>query len=286
MTQRVKFTVTSHSADDSGAEDGEAGDATRADGATPELSVAESNEDEPSSNVVDLTDYSQIAEPSDKAVTVAVDAKVKTNETKISNSNPSEALVVKGTKEEEAATKASAVSPTNLDVPINPWEPFTKYKFPPINLLKKYDTKPVIDMEEIKANNNHIVEVIALVSISARSTPLLDFTVTLYEITPAEGVRISRIRGLEADIAMSLAALGIRIIAPIPGKGTIGIEVPNKNPQIVSMESVLNTKKFQNSKMALPMALGKTITNEVFMVDLAKVCPTCWLPVPLVKANL
>lgn len=95
MTQRVKFTVTSHSADDSGAEDGEAGDATRADGATPELSVAESNEDEPSSNVVDLTDYSQIAEPSDKAVTVAVDAKVKTNETKISNSNPSEALVVK-----------------------------------------------------------------------------------------------------------------------------------------------------------------------------------------------
>ena len=271
MTQRVKFTVTSHSADDSGAEDGEAGDATGADGATPELSVAESNEDEPSSNVVDLTDYSQIAEPSDKAVTVAVDAKVKTNETKISNSNPSEALVVKGTKEEEAATKASAVSPTNLDVPINPWEPFTKYKFPPINLLKKYDTKPVIDMEEIKANNNHIVEVLHSFGVDiSKINATVGPTVTLYEITPAEGVRISRIRGLEADIAMSLAALGIRIIAPIPGKGTIGIEVPNKNPQIVSMESVLNTKKFQNSKMALPMALGKTITNEVFMVDLAK----------------
>ena len=271
MTQRVKFTVTSHSADDSGADDGEAGDATGADGTTAELSVAESNEDEPSSNVVDLTDYSQIAEPSDKAVTVAVDAKVKTNETKISNSNPSEALVVKGTKEEEAATKASAVSPTNLDVPINPWEPFTKYKFPPINLLKKYDTKPVIDMEEIKANNNHIVEVLHSFGVDiSKINATVGPTVTLYEITPAEGVRISRIRGLEADIAMSLAALGIRIIAPIPGKGTIGIEVPNKNPQIVSMESVLNTKKFQNSKMALPMALGKTITNEVFMVDLAK----------------
>ena len=96
-------------------------------------------------------------------------------------------------------------------------------------------------------------------------------SVTLYEITPAEGVRISKIRGLEADIALSLSALGIRIIAPIPGKGTIGIEVPNKNPQIVSMESVLNSKKFQTTKMALPMALGKTITNEVFMVDLAKI---------------
>lgn len=95
-------------------------------------------------------------------------------------------------------------------------------------------------------------------------------TITLYEITPAEGVRISKIRNLEDDIALSLAALGIRIIAPIPGKGTIGIEVPNAKPAIVSMESILNSKKFQESTMELPIALGKTITNEVFMVDLAK----------------
>jgi len=96
-------------------------------------------------------------------------------------------------------------------------------------------------------------------------------TVTLYEITPAEGQRISKIKNLEADIALSLAALGIRIIAPIPGKGTIGIEVPNKNPQVVSMENILNSKKFQETKMALPLALGRTITNEIFMADLTKI---------------
>ncbi len=96
-------------------------------------------------------------------------------------------------------------------------------------------------------------------------------TITLYEIQPAEGVRISKIKNLEDDIALSLAALGIRIIAPIPGKGTIGIEVPNAKANIVSMESILNSKKFQETKMELPIALGKTITNEVFMVDLAKI---------------
>ena len=96
-------------------------------------------------------------------------------------------------------------------------------------------------------------------------------TITLYEIQPAEGVRISKIKNLEDDIALSLAALGIRIIAPIPGKGTIGIEVPNAKPNIVSMESILNSRKFQETKMELPIALGKTITNEVFMVHLPKI---------------
>ena len=104
-------------------------------------------------------------------------------------------------------------------------------------------------------------------SISATVGP----TITLYELTPAEGVRISKIRNLEDDIALSLSALGIRIIAPIPGKGTIGIEVPNTKPNIVSMESILNSRKFQETAMELPLALGKTITNEVFMVDLAKI---------------
>ncbi len=180
-------------------------------------------------------------------------------------------LKVETQKTEEPATSNISSGNINLNVPFNPWTPFEKYRFPSFDLLKKYDSKPVIDMEEIKANNARIVEVlnsfgVRISKINATVGP----TITLYEITPAEGVRISRIRGLEADIALSLSALGIRIIAPIPGKGTIGIEVPNQKPQIVSMESALNTKKFQSTKMALPMALGKTITNEVFMVDLAK----------------
>src|SRR5258707_15602805 len=107
---------------------------------------------------------------------------------------------------------------------------------------------------------------IAISKISATVGP----TVTLYEIVPAAGVRISKIKNLEDDIALSLAALGIRIIAPMPGKGTIGIEVPNQNPEMVSMRSVLATEKFQNTNMDLPIALGKTISNEVFVADLAK----------------
>ena len=161
-----------------------------------------------------------------------------------------------------------------LSTPINPLEPFTKYKKPTLDLLKKYDNvdKPTVDMEEIKANNARIVEVLNSFGVSIREIKAtVGPTITLYEITPAEGVRISKIRNLEDDIALSLSALGIRIIAPIPGKGTIGIEVPNKKPQIVSMESILNSKKFKETKMELPLALGKTITNEVFMVDLAKI---------------
>ncbi len=126
-------------------------------------------------------------------------------------------------------------------------------------------------MIEQNANKDRIIKVlrnfgIEISSIKASVGP----TITLYEITPAEGVRISKIRNLEDDIALSLAALGIRIIAPIPGKGTIGIEVPNANPRIVPMQSILSSKKFQETTFDLPVALGKTITNEVFMVDLAK----------------
>nr|MBP8936048.1 DNA translocase FtsK [Prevotella sp.] len=161
-----------------------------------------------------------------------------------------------------------------LSTPIDPLEPFTKYKRPTLELLKKYDNdgKPNVDMEEIKANNARIVEVLNSFGVSIKEIKAtVGPTITLYEITPAEGVRISKIRNLEDDIALSLSALGIRIIAPIPGKGTIGIEVPNNKPQIVSMESILNSKKFMETKMELPLALGKTITNEVFMVDLAKI---------------
>ena len=157
--------------------------------------------------------------------------------------------------------------------PYDPKRDLENYCYPTLNLLKKYedDGKPYIDMAEQMANKNRIVEVlrnfgIEISSIKATVGP----TITLYEITPAQGVRIAKIRNLEDDIALSLKALGIRIIAPIPGKGTIGIEVPNAKASIVSMESILNSKKFQETTMELPCAMGKTITNEVFMFDLTK----------------
>lgn len=164
------------------------------------------------------------------------------------------------------------VEATVLSRPYDPTKDLENYKLPTINLLKDYGTQKVnVDMAEQNANKDKIIRVLSsfgveISSIQATVGP----TITLYEITPAEGVRISRIKNLEDDIALSLAALGIRIIAPIPGKGTIGIEVPNKNAQIVPMRDVINSKKFQESKMELPIAFGKTITNEVFMTDLAK----------------
>ncbi len=146
------------------------------------------------------------------------------------------------------------------------------YKYPTLNLLKKYEnTSSGIDMEEQQENKDRILRVLKNFSVEIASIKAtIGPTVTLYEIVPAAGVKINKIRNLEDDIALSLSALGIRIIAPIPGKGTIGIEVPNKNPQIVSMESIINSRKFQETDYELPMALGKTITNEVFMADLAK----------------
>ncbi len=148
----------------------------------------------------------------------------------------------------------------------------SEYKFPTLDLLKDYGNENItIDKEELEVNKDKIVDTlsnykIGIASIKATIGP----TVTLYEIVPEAGVRISKIKNLEDDIALSLAALGIRIIAPIPGKGTIGIEVPNKKPTIVSMKSVLSTQKFQNAKMELPLALGKTISNETFVIDLVK----------------
>ncbi len=145
------------------------------------------------------------------------------------------------------------------------------YKFPTFNLLKQYSESISIDPIELEANKDKIVETlknykIGIDKIKATVGP----TITLYEIIPEAGIRISKIKNLEDDIALSLSALGIRIIAPIPGKGTIGIEVPNKKATIVSMHSAITSKKFQESQMELPLALGKTISNETFVVDLAK----------------
>ena len=147
----------------------------------------------------------------------------------------------------------------------------SNFKFPTFNLLKQYNESISVDPEELEQNKDRIVETlknykIGIAEIKATVGP----TITLYEIVPEAGIRISKIKNLEDDIALSLSALGIRIIAPIPGKGTIGIEVPNKKSTIVSMHSAISSKKFQESQMELPIALGKTISNETFVVDLAK----------------
>ena len=183
-------------------------------------------------------------------------------------------FVIEETEEEEAADgKNLAGNYGDISTPYDPKRDLENYRYPELDLLQQYesDGKPFIDMNEQNTNKNRIVDVlrnfgVEISSIKATVGP----TITLYEITPAPGVRISRIRNLEDDIALSLSALGIRIIAPIPGKGTIGIEVPNAKPATVSMRSILDSKKFQESTMELPCAVGKTITNEVFMFDLAK----------------
>lgn len=181
-------------------------------------------------------------------------------------------IIVEETKEELSETDNLANKLVEDFGLFDPTLELGNYQFPPLDLLKKYDSEGItINQEELEENKNKIVETlnnynIGIASIKATIGP----TVTLYEIVPNAGVRISKIKNLEDDIALSLAALGIRIIAPIPGKGTIGIEVPNKNATIVSMRSVIASKKFQNSEMQLPVALGKTISNETFVVDLVK----------------
>jgi len=147
----------------------------------------------------------------------------------------------------------------------------SNYKFPTLNLLQDYNESISVDQEELELHKNRIVETLNNYNIGIdRIKATVGPTVTLYEIVPEAGIRISKIKNLEDDIALSLSAMGIRIIAPIPGKGTIGIEVPNKKPTMVSMKSVISSTKFQNSEMELPVALGKTISNETFVIDLAK----------------
>lgn len=211
-----------------------------------------------------------VAFPDDAPPVVSAPAAANTDDGRAADP----AMTVTTANEEERAQGRTVATETDELLPIDPKEPWTRYKYPTLDLLKQYDSdgKPYIDMKEQTANKNRIVEVLNNFGVQIRTiTATVGPTITLYELTPAEGVRISKIRNLEDDIALSLSALGIRIIAPIPGKGTIGIEVPNAKPNIVSMESILNSRKFQETKMELPIALGKTITNEVFMADLAKI---------------
>ena len=262
ITDRVKFRITNVS-----------------EGNEPEPAYAPVYEDPTPSQTIDLTDKTDdIHLNPDDDIVDETDKNVEGQKVKKTDKADGTAeigdMTVTVAEEEEKASGKSVQGEVDLSTPINPKEPFLKYKYPTLDLLKKYDTdnRPYIDMKEQTANKNRIIEVlnsfgVKISSISATVGP----TITLYELTPAEGVRISKIRNLEDDIALSLSALGIRIIAPIPGKGTIGIEVPNAKASIVSMESILNSRKFQETTMELPLALGKTITNDVFMVDLAKI---------------
>jgi S-DNA-T family DNA segregation ATPase FtsK/SpoIIIE len=181
-------------------------------------------------------------------------------------------LSIEETIEEEVDKPKGEVNRGGLDTPYDPTLDLSGYKFPTLDLLKDYgDTKKVVDQGELENNKNMIVETLKNYGIGVgQIKATIGPTVTLYEIVPEAGVRISRIKNLEDDIALSLAALGIRIIAPIPGKGTIGIEVPNKKPEIVPMSTVSASAKFKNSEADLPVILGKTIANEIYVADLAK----------------
>lgn len=218
------------------------------------------NEGEENQNQVDL----DITTPTNDDIEVSFTTSIKTNiEDEILNDSNEPDFEIETIDDEMVGS---------LDQPYNPKLDLEHFKFPTLDLMKFFENnEPTVNMEEQNMNKNKIINTlrsfgIEITTIKATVGP----TVTLYEITPEQGVRISKIRGLEDDIALSLAALGIRIIAPIPGKGTIGIEVPNENPKIVSGQSIIGSKKFQTCTHDLPIALGKTITNEVFMVDLCK----------------
>ena len=256
LTDRIRFTVTNNE---------------------PEEKVAEQVKTEPIVEPVIEEPIKEEIREEEPAETVMLSPEITPTPTpkeKPKSVEKEDILTVEVASKTEEAKGSKLTIEEIMKTPINPKEPFTRYKYPTLSLLKKYDNdgKPQVDMDEIKANNARIVEVLNSFGVAIREIKAtVGPTITLYEITPAEGVRISKIRNLEDDIALSLSALGIRIIAPIPGKGTIGIEVPNKKANIVSMESILNSKKFQETTMDLPLAIGKTITNEVYMVDLAKI---------------
>ena len=243
----------------------------------------EGEDDDENENIVQVKDVDEKVElvfPVDETITEEkkdVEEKVEVEEEK------EEEEVKMGGEEKNDETKmdieanetevgTGKIQRGDINTPYDPKLDLEHYKYPTLNLLKKADDQgPQIDMFEQNANKNRIIEVLKQFGVEIKSIKAtIGPTITLYEIVPSEGTRISRIRNLEDDIALSLAAEGIRIIAPIPGKGTIGIEVPNKKKCIVSMESVINSRVYQESKMELPCAIGKTISNEVFMFDLAK----------------
>jgi len=228
-------------------------------------------------NVVDLMDLSPPVPVAPASATDLPpwDETENLPEPTLINSSSDLDLEVDEIPEPEISLPAAALAATPKASDLDPYDPrrdLSRYQFPTLQLLNDYgQTTTKVDQEELEANKERIVDTLRNYKIEiAKIKATVGPTVTLYEIVPEAGIRISKIKSLEDDIALSLSALGIRIIAPIPGKGTIGIEVPNRHPQMVSMRSVLASEKFQKSDMDLPLALGKTISNEVFVVDLAK----------------
>ena len=216
----------------------------------------------------------------------SIDLNTETTSTETSTPSEKEKIVIKSNDEEDVAMEVETAEEEEVEEDslskkivkdfgeFDPTLELSNYKFPTIELLKDYNaggSSITIDQQELEENKDNIVNTLKNYKIEiAQIKATVGPTVTLYEIVPEAGIRISKIKNLEDDIALSLAALGIRIIAPIPGRGTIGIEVPNKNASIVSMRSVVASSKFQHAEMQLPIALGKTISNETFVVDLAK----------------
>lgn len=218
-----------------------------------EYNVAEQNDNEG-------TQASSTPENAEKVPDLEIEI---ADDSKISNSNY------------QAIDDPSAEAASDPHAELGDYDPtldLSNFKFPPVELLDDYGNSTIrVDKEELEANKNKILDTLKNYSIQIdKIKATIGPTVTLYEIVPAAGVRISKIRNLEDDIALSLSALGIRIIAPIPGRGTIGIEVPNSKPEIVSMKGILGSDKFKNSGFELPIALGKTIANETYITDLTK----------------
>ena len=255
ITNKVQFTVSGNKNEDQEANVSESDDS------------GQQQEAEQQPNVIDLDIV-------DNSVKDDTEVPKAAKPLKDDEKDGSIGLEIGETKKDERADGKDVSGATEM-TPINPREPFTNWHFPSVDLLKKYpsdDMTTFVRNDELQLKKDQIIKVLNDFDVQIRSIrATVGPTITLYEITPAPGIRISKIKNLEDDIALSLAAKGIRIIAPMPGKGTIGIEVPNEHANIVSMWSILNSKKFAESKMELPIALGKTITNEVFMVDLAKI---------------
>ena len=210
-------------------------------------------------------------EPSIEPITEDITTGGKTDATILENKDHEISIEVHVNEEDTISSKDIKTKLEDLG-DYDPTLDLSNYKIPKVNLLNDYGSGKIeIDKSELEANKNRIVETLANYKISIESiSATIGPTITLYEIVPEAGIRISKIKNLEDDIALSLSALGIRIIAPIPGKGTIGIEVPNQNPATVSMKTVISSDKFQNSEMELPVAFGKTISNETFVADLSK----------------
>ena len=255
LTDKVKSRINSATDDDSPADEPQ------------ELTPPEEFPEEEGPMVIDLSDDKPIEDiPED--IEITDEAESIDEEPQI----PEEPVLEIEELPEEEPSDDDSFERGDISTPFDPHLDFEYYEYPTLDLLKKYpEQDAAIDMQEQQANKERIITVlrnfgVEISSIKATVGP----TITLYEITPAKGVRIAKIRNLEDDIALSLSAIGIRIIAPIPGKGTIGIEVPNAKPKVVSMESVINSRKFQECDYELPIALGRTITNEIYIQDLAK----------------